>query len=221
MFRECSTLAGNSMRDTTPQRGLFMIDRNRLMAGLIGLCCIAPGLHAQVAAPAVPVSRMIQIREVEARGEPTPEYSYRVRGSTKNDGKRDWLVARCEFDTAPAWIDEMTFSYYVVLQADASNLAPGADTVNLFAGKVTYMNVMRGRHESTMFLDPNTFARYGEYTHVAVVVDINGERAAVKANPDSNVEWWTRKQPTATPLLRRDETPWRFIEVESHNTIKP
>ncbi len=176
---------------------------------------------AQPVPPAVPASAKIQIRGVKAEADKTPDYNVSVRGSSRRDGRADWLKVSCEYDILPAWTDEVTFTYHVVLEGTPANLGPGRKTKNLFTGSVTYQNVKQGRHTSTMFLDHNTLERYGRPTWVAVLVDIGGEAAGGKSQPESTVQWWNNEAPQAIPLMRRDETPWRFVEIESYNTIKP
>jgi len=197
--------------------------RNRIsplfLSLAVGLICLSSS--AQVAPPAVPASARINIRGVKMESEKTPDYAISARGTVKRDGRADWLKLSCEYDILPPWTDEITFTYYVVLNGTPANLGPDRKPVNLFTGAVTYQNVKQGRHTSTMFLDPNTFERFGRPSHVAVVVDIGGQPAGGKANPEVATEWWKSEAPQPIPLLRRDETPWRFLEIEANNTIKP
>ena len=162
---------------------------------------------------------------MRAEGVGTPDYDYQVRGSSRSDGRREWLVLTCEYDLAAEWTDEIRFNYYVVLEGRPDDLPEGAEPRNLFAGNVSYVHVKRGQHQSTMFLDPNTFERYGskDIVATAVVVEINGEEAGTIVEPASSAQsgWWKAKSPLSTPLLRRDESPWKFVEIEAHNTIKP
>ncbi len=178
-------------------------------------------VHAQ--APATPpATALVNIRSVQGAPVKTPEYSVGVSGmSTKRDGRQNWLMVSAEYDIIPAWSDEITFTFYVVLEAKAGDLKPGSPEKNMFTGTVTYMNVKRGRHMATMFLDPNTFERYGRPIAVAVVANLEGQPAGGAANPSTQTAWWSSQTPVAIPLLRRDESPFRFVEIEAHNTIKP
>lgn len=183
-------------------------------------------VRAQPAAPAAPIdpATLINIRGARFDSVFTPEFSYSLRGrSTTRDGRRQWLQVSTEFDTAPEWMDEVTLTFYVVLRADPRNLAEGANPNNMFTGTVTYVNVKRGRHIATMFLDPNTFERFGVPQAVAVQFNIAGRQAGGEVQPRSTQEsrWWTTMTPNGMPLLNRDETPFSLVEIELSNTVKP
>jgi len=174
--------------------------------------------------PAQSGSKDLILKNVEHDKVQTPQYSVRVSGSSKSDGKMNWLVLAAEYQTAPRWLDEVTVTYSVMLEGDLTDLPEAAKTpFTMFRGSVSYINVAKGRYESNMFLDPYTFARYGDVKAVHVSVTLNGEEVAQFAEPRSlaTSEWWKKQTPNAIPLLNRTETPWRFIEVEAHGTIKP
>jgi len=182
-------------------------------------------LQAQDRERETPASSMIRVRSLDANSLSSPEYSFNLRGrSTTRDGRRNWLVLEAEFDTAPRWIDEVTFTFYVVLEGRPEDLPEGARERNLFSGTVTYVNVKRGNRQlAQMFLDPNTFERFGRATFSAVVVTIGGQNAAVVANPSASAasEWWTRETPNEIPLLPKNETPYAFVEHDHTPTIQP
>lgn len=199
---------------------IFQVGRIALISGLLLGTLQLKAQNAEVT-PA----DMIRLRSVTAEPISSPKYAVDVRGmSVDRDGRRDWLMLKVIYDTAPKWIDEITFTFYVVLQGDLANLPQGAQPLNLFSGTVTVVNVPQARKgETTMFLDPYTLMRYGKPTHVAVVISINGQPAAGMAEPESSAasKWWTKQTPNATPLLSRDKTPYALIEIDKQNTIKP
>jgi hypothetical protein len=180
-------------------------------------------------APRTPpaASELIRLRGVSAETTFSPDFSYSLRGrSTQRDGRANWLKVEAEFATAPNWIDEITFTFYVVLRGNANDLPEGARENNLFSGTVTYIHVPQSRRMvANMFLDPNTLARYGQPTYTAVVVAINGEPAARMADPAIDPEepnlWWSRETPNEVPLLSRKETPFALVEHDHLPTIKP
>lgn len=182
-------------------------------------------IFAQTAATEIPPSQMIRLRSVEAKQISSPNYNVDVRTeSLKRDGSLKWLMVKAVYDTMPKWTDEITLTFYVVLKGKAEDLPQGAKEINLFSGTVTVVNVPRSKQaETTMFLDPYTLARYGEPTHVAVVMTINGQPAAGMAEPSASAasQWWTKETPNQTPLLTRDKTPYAFVEIDKQNTIKP
>lgn len=169
-------------------------------------------------------STLINVRGVRFDSIFTPEFSFSLRGqSTQRDGRRQWLQVSSEFDTSPEWMDEVTLTFYVVLRADPRNFPEGAPPVNMFTGTVTYINVRRGRHTATMFLDPNTFERFGTPQAVAVVYNIGGRQAGGDVQPRNTQEsrWWTTQTPHGIPLLNRSETPFALVEIERNLTIQP
>jgi hypothetical protein len=185
----------------------------------------ASRIYAQTAVTEIPVAQMIRLRTVEAKEISSPNYNVDVRTeSIRRDGSLKWLMVTAVYDTMPKWTDEITLTFYVVLRGKVDDLPQGAKEINLFSGTVTVVNVPRTKEsETTMFLDPYTLARYGEPTHVAVVITINGQPAAGMAEPSSSAasQWWTKETPNQTPLLTRDKTPFAFVEIDKQNTIKP
>lgn len=202
-----------------------MISRVTRIALLSFLLAGTSHIFAQTAATEIPVSQMIRLRTVEAKAISSPNYNVEVRTeSLKRDGSLRWLMVKAVYDTMPKWTDEITLTFYVVLKGKAEDLPQGAKEINLFSGTVTVVNVPRSKdNETSMFLDPYTLARYGEPTHVAVVVTINGQPAAGMAEPSSSAasQWWTKETPNQTPLLTRDKTPYALVEIDKQNTIKP
>jgi hypothetical protein len=195
----------------------------QFVRALVLVTVLVPGLLLKAQAPTqVPVSQLLRVKDVDAGSVNTPQYDVSVRGmSIQRDGRRDWLMLFAEYETALEWTDEITVTFYVVLKGEAEDLPEGSKPLNLFSGTVTYMNVKKGNdHVATMFLDPNTFERYGKVEAVAVVFSINGQETG-KTEPASNVKWWEREAPNAIPLLNRSESPWALIEMERHGTIKP
>jgi hypothetical protein len=189
---------------------------------LLALCFRLPLSAQQPRQPQVPIEQLIRLGSVEAEGVSTPQFDVSVRGmSTQRDGRMEWLMVRAEYKTAKDWTDEVTVTFYVVLEGDAEDLPAGSNTKNMFTGTVTYMNVRQGDHESTMFLDPNTFERYGDVIAVAAVVNLDGRPAGELTDPSTTVKWWERQSPLPIPLLNRSESPWALIEIEKHDTIKP
>lgn len=186
---------------------------------------------AQAPESAPAVSNWINLRGVESEKVGSPDYTVSVRGLRSppgTSGRVEWLRVYAEYDTAPNWIDEITFTFYVVLRGNADDLPEGADQSNLFSGSVTYIHVPKARRMvADLFLDPNTLARYGEPTHSAVVVTINGQPAAGQANPQIAPNtprqnfWWEQRTPNAVPLLSRKETPFIMVDHDRLPTIQP
>ncbi len=157
-----------------------------------------------------------------------PEYKTDQYRSNKKPG--EWLEITTEYDTGDEWIDELTFSYYVLCRAREGR---GID-YSLYKASVRYIDIAQDKqHYSTVFVRPNAVLRYGTPVAIAVVITVNGE--VVDAKNESRVklpeEWWSSPQVLENPnvkvtlregyLLSRDQTPWALINTDDYETIKP
>ncbi len=160
-------------------------------------------------------SDIIRIRKMEpVQGTKTPMFQTSVQG--QSSGRRtEWWRVVVEFETAPEWIDELEFTYYAYLK-DKSN--KGAEV--MFRGTVTYVNVVKGKHLSDMFLHPSTVERMGSVEQVAVVVKYRGATVAVE-NSAKMPNWWERFSPVDGVLLNRSQTPFSVLDFDSFEAIKP
>ena len=144
----------------------------------------------------------------------TPVFRTAVQGQASAQ-QPDWWRVLVEYDTAPDWIDELEFTYYVYMK-DQSN--KGAEV--MYRGTVTYVNVAKGRHYSDMFLHPHTLARLGRVEQVAVVVKAKGAVVATESTAQTP-NWWDRFSPVDGVLLNRAQTPFAFIDYDMYEAIKP
>ena len=196
----------------------------RLLLPIALLAGVTIGTAQESPPQRVPVSQLIRLDDLEAESVKTPEYNPKVSGmSVQRDGRRSWLQLRVDFRTAPEWMDEVTFTFHVALQGDPEDMPQGSEAVNMFTGTVTYINIPRGDHRATMYLDPNTFLRYGDVRAVAVVANVGGELAGGLVEPESSAasEWWKKRTANSIPLMPRNETPYAFVEIDRQETVKP
>jgi hypothetical protein len=175
--------------------------------------------------PPPPAANLLRVTDIEAEEISTPDYDASVRGrSTSRDGRLEWLQVRAEYATSQEWTDQVTFTFYVALRGEAENLPEGASPTNVFSGSVSLINVPKGKdHVVDMFLDPYTFARYGEVFAVAVEVEVNGQPAALSTDPESLAarRWWESETPNVVPLMTRYESPYRLIEIDKQGVLQP
>ena len=170
---------------------------------------------AQMASAAPAGSDVLRIRKMApVPGTKTPVF--RTATASQASAKQpDWWRWMVEFETAPDWIDELEFTYYVYMK-DQSN--KGAEM--MFRGTVTYVNVAKGRHYSDMFLHPSTLARMGRVEQVAVVVKAKGAVVATESTAQT-ANWWDRFAPIDGVLLNRAQTPFAFVDYDLYEQIKP
>ena len=193
--------------------------RSKLGFGVVLFAAIwlaaGTALAQTASAAAAGGSDVLRIRKMApVPGTKTPVF--RTATASQASAKQpDWWRWMVEFETAPDWVDELEFTYYVYMK-DQSN--KGAEV--MFRGTVTYVNVAKGRHYSDMFLHPNTIARLGLVKQIAVVVKARGavvatESTATKAN------WWDGFSPVDGVLINRAQTPFAFIDYDLYEAIKP
>jgi hypothetical protein len=187
-----------------------------LLAGFAVLVGMAPVSWSQTGA-----SQQLKLRGVEAKTTETPEYDVRVKGAGgSNQGKGEWLEVRAEFDTAPRWVNEVTFKYYVLMEAKSAEDVPKKN--NLFTGSVTYVNIPKGnRYRSAIYLDPFTHQRYGQVKAVAVEVVHEGRTVDMKTDAKVQTKWWEQiPNPINGLLLNKNDTPFAFVDYDEYPMIK-
>ena len=188
------------------------------VAGMAFLASVTS--QGQVAAEA---SKDIRIKPPKASPASTPEYDVRVKGGGSNNSPNSfWLEVESEFDTAPEWMDEVSFTYYVLLKAKkASDVGPGGRQYNLFRGEVSYVDIPKGRGwKSNMFLPASTFKRYGDVEKAGVQVKVKGVIVAEESTPASRTRWW-EEHPVKGALLPRNQTPFINVNPDANPTVRP
>ena len=94
-------------------------------------------LHAQTALKAGDV----KLGKVQPSMVKTPEFSL-SSGPQKRSKPADWLEIEIEYETKPEDIDELTFTYTIMIEK------------KLLTGQVTHINIPKGRN------DPETSAEF-------------------------------------------------------------
>ena len=193
--------------------------RSKLGFGVVLFAAIwlaaGTALAQTASAAAAGGSDVLRIRKMApVPGTKTPVF--RTATASQASAKQpDWWRWMVEFETAPDWVDELEFTYYVYMK-DQSN--KGAEM--MFRGTVTYVNVARGRHYSDMFLHPSALARMGRVEQVAVVVKHKGAVVASESTAQT-ANWWDRFAPIDGVLLNRAQTPFAFVDYDLYEQIKP
>ncbi len=191
--------------------------RSKVAFGAAMVCAWCLTAAAQMPVPAAapgPASDILRIRKMTPVTEKTPVF--RTATQAQTSGKlTDWWRVVVEFETAPEWIDELEFTYYVYMK-DQSNR--GAEV--MFRGAVTYVNIAKGKHLSDMFLHPSSVARMGRVEQVAVVVKSKGAVVAMESTAKTP-NWWDRFPPVDGVLLNRAQTPFWVLDFDAYEAIKP
>ncbi len=163
---------------------------------------------------------VFRVRRIEPRMVDPPRYQVRDGRSIDAGRAGRWLEVRLQYDRPEIeWLDEATFTYYIVLHNRRP--AEGEREYNLFRGEVTYVNIPRERNlNSVMYLHPRTMERYGEVDRVAVVISSQGRMLAIASDPDTDERWWERLPPKTGFVLNRLETPFAMLNTEAFEAIK-
>lgn len=191
--------------------GCFMKRAQAVCLSLVlvaALLCSGSVVVAQEAA-----GRTVQIRKIEPAKVKTPEYQL-LKGQFMAT-TRDWFQVTVSYETAPDWIDDLTFTYYVLMKPKS-----GPAKFMLFKGDTTYVNIQKGRHKSDMYLHPSTMARYGDVERVAVVLTTQGRVVAMESMPSSQQRWWEQLTPVDGYVLNRMQTPFAMINFDDYEAIK-
>lgn len=180
---------------------------------------LAVALPLPVFAQGGEAERPLEIKKVNSGKLPTPEYQ--VKRGNQNSRSREWFGVEVIYDTAPEWVDEATFTFYILTRS--KNPPQGRPPVSLFKGEVTYMNVMRGRHKADMWLHPSALARFGEVERVAVLVSVGGRMVAADGIPSGSTaqRWWEQLSPREDLMLNRMQTPFAMMNFDDYEMIKP
>lgn len=159
--------------------------------------------------------RVLELKNIVGAAVLTPEYQ--VKRNPLNPRVKSWYQVTAEYETKPEWLDEVEFTYYVLVKNTKN---PKGPPQSLFKGSVTYINVNEGKHKSDMFLHPNTVARFGEVQAVAVLISVQGRIVGMESKPKSNQRWWEQLAPVDGLLLSRDQTPFAPIYFDDYEPVK-
>lgn len=188
---------------------------------VLGLSLVSGPTYAQAPA-AAPTGRPLVIRKIKGEQVRTPEYQAKNVGAQSRS--RAWYKIEVSYDVEPDWLDEVTFTYYVVVKAKEP--IPGRNSLwTLFKGEVTYVNIEKGRDKrSDIYLHPSTLARFGAVERVAAVVSVGGRMVAMEGEPalaGPNPRWWEQLTPQDGYLMNRMQTPFAMINFDDYEAVKP
>lgn len=197
-----------------------------MAAGLVLAVVLASGqgLAQQPAAGAAKGAPVLVIREITGYGPRSLMRSPDAGGSGRGRGTvREWAELRVDFDTAPEWVDEVTFNFYTL---HVSHLTK---EFTLLKAAVTYVDVARGRgHLAVAYVRPNALARFGEVAGVAVEAVVKGETVATlmegKLGPSKPLppKWWTNPKlvPKDGYIVEKAKTPFALLNFDDYEAVK-
>lgn len=175
----------------------------------------------------------VRLRKITGGGRQAMIRTPRFKTSVPETSKRpaEWARISVVYDTAPDWVDELTFRYYVL----CSKTEKGKTRYSFYRETIRYGDIEKGReHVSALFIHPSAVKRYGPPVAAAVEISLDGQVVAVDSDVDQGMssrlppDWWTNstvlesKEVTARDgyLLTRQNTPFASINVDDYEAIK-
>lgn len=147
----------------------------------------------------------------------TPQFTYTGAQQYQANLRAQWLEIEATFAAGPAYTDELTFKYFVLLNG------------KLLTGEVTHTNVAASRESrSVMYVPPGALQRFNNNRVVTINVVQNiavqiVQQGAVKSElslSTAPAQWFATLPPTAGFLLNKNETPFAPIYWDRYEQIK-
>lgn len=139
---------------------------------------------------------------------------------------RKWIAPEMIYQTKPDWIDELTLTWHILLDAKTvkkqekpSKDKEPASRFSYYTTAVRYVNIPSGDHAACVVLPPSVLERYGEPVAIAVLItdkegkicdgsNIGAEAVVGKKLAD---KWWENSEQvmsatdskTGVPLIAR------------------
>ncbi len=147
----------------------------------------------------------------------TPDYTY-SGGEQLRSPRERWARVEVQFSAAPAFTDELTFRYYILI---AGKVLTGEVThVNILGGRELYSVIYVPPHALSYFLQ-NRAATTNAIENVAVQIiqkgEVRDQFMMARARPD----WFTTMPTLAGFLLNKNETPFAPLFWDRYEQIKP
>jgi hypothetical protein len=174
--------------------------RNILVTTCLFLLSGLTNVSAQAeATPTSEAEKILKISKIE------------IESATIPNTKDPWLKLVCTFTTSKPWIDAVSFSYTVLLQATGEG---GKDQIRVVRSAVAYANIPRGQNQAILYLSPSVVKRYGSPRRIQIQAGAGDDILdQVKwSDPAKSVavgdDWPTRYPVQDGVLLHVTRTPW-------------
>lgn len=131
--------------------------------------------------------------------------------------REQWLEVEATFAAVPAYTDELTVKYYILLNG------------KLLSGEVTHVNIPAGREvRSVMYVPPHALARFNGNRPVTLSTVQNiavqiVQQGTVKSELSLSVapaQWFATLPATAGFVLNKNETPFAPLYWDRYEQIK-
>ena len=163
-----------------------------------------------------------------------------------NTKERKWIVLESKYETSPQWTDRLTVTWHVLLdtstlkekEKDADGKPAKVAQYSYFSTSVTYMNIPKGLHATSVCLPPSYYERYGAPMAVGVVITnpegeiLAGDSASEIRNLPSHTKWWEDSKimdarnsagealiERRQGLVDRSKTIWALVNPNDYEVI--
>lgn len=157
-----------------------------------------------------------------------PEYNFNAKAPSRLSKNRQWALFEVEYQTSDKWMDNLAFTYHVILQGKDEET--GKQVYNYFTTTIRYSDVPKGKHRSAAAIPPGQVERYG--TPYALAVEVMGKGAeplAVEYSGSISIkEWWKNDKVMSNPnvkverrngLIDRSKTPFALINPTDYEWV--
>jgi len=147
----------------------------------------------------------------------TPVFNFTGAQQYPTDQNERWLEVEVEFTAAPAFTDELTFKYFILLNG------------KLLTGEVTHVNVAAGReNRSVMYVSPRTLARFkgnqavtaNVAQNIAVQILVKGAVQDELSATRTGGSWYAGLPQVSGFILNKNETPFAPLYWDRYEQIK-
>jgi len=193
-------------------RSMYVLGISVLMSGVI---CSAQTKKTEKSS-----KQTVELKTFKPSVVKAPRFSVSVSADRPStELANEFLELRAEYSNRAEWLDELTFTYYLMLESRDAKATAGQQ-YSLWKGSVTYEDIEKGsRLASTMFLSPAKLKRYGKYKAIRVEITYQGQEIEAKTLPETPNPWWSAQEPKGR-LLKRSETPFALIDSTYYPDIK-
>ena len=128
-----------------------------------------------------------------------------VVAGTRN---KRWGVLDLTFATTPEWVDDLSVTFYVMLQNPKADAKKGEKPMSFFTLTLSYSDIARGKdHKVGAVLQPAALLRYGKPIGVAAKISVGGKEVATKADGEGRLKtadkWWDDPKIVDAPVVQR------------------
>jgi hypothetical protein len=182
---------------------------------LIAVCFfgLTPDIFAQVVRGPIE----FQLTRITKNLISTPQYTFTGAEQYVPNQRDRWLEVEVEFGAAPAFTDELTFKYFILLNG------------RLLTGEVTHTNIAAGRdNRSVMYVSPKTLARFlnnrpvtpNVVQNIAVQIVQQGAVKDELSLVRAPAQWFSSIPQVTGFVLNKNETPFAPLYWDRYEQIK-